>query len=421
MNEDINNKKEVKEKEKGIKIVLLIMLIVFISSISGAVFGFLAGNLSDFSVFQKLGIKKEVNSDKDEVKSREIVLESESAVIDVVEKNSPAVISIVVTKDVPKYRSFFDGYDWFFNPFESQPRLNGDEQGTEKQEIGGGTGFFVSSDGMIVTNKHVVSDADADYTVLTDDGAEYAATVLARHPVFDIAVLKIEGQDFPVVELGDSDNLKVGQFTIAIGNSLGEFANSVSLGIVSGLGRSIVASSGFGESERLSNIIQTDAAINPGNSGGPLLDLSGRVIGVNVAVANGAQNIGFAIPISRVKKIIEEVKNTGKITIPYIGVRYIPLDEEIQKANNLPYDYGVIVLRGERMTDFAVIPGSPADKAGIVENDIILEIDGKKIDDKNELSEIVSQYSIGDEVTLKIWHKGEEKEVVIKFEERISG
>jgi serine protease Do len=414
------NAEEIKKQRKWVGNLLLIIFVIFISSISGAVFGFLAGSLSDINVFQKLGIKKELGSDNNEIKSREVVLESESAVIDVVEKSSPAVISIVVTKDVPKYRSFFEGYDWFFNPFESQPRLNGDEQGTEKQEIGGGTGFFVSSDGMIVTNKHVVSDADADYTVLTDDGTEYAATVLARHPVFDIAVLKIEGQDFPVVELGDSDNLKVGQFTIAIGNSLGEFANSVSLGIVSGLGRSIVASSGFGESEKLSNIIQTDAAINPGNSGGPLLDLSGRVIGVNVAVANGAENIGFAIPVNRIKKIIEEVKSTGKITIPYIGVRYIPLDEEIQKANNLPYDYGVIVLRGERMTDFAVIPGSPADKAGIVENDIILEIDGKKIDDKNELSEIVSQYSIGDEVTLKLWHRGEEMDVKLKFEERIS-
>ncbi|MDH4330706.1 MAG: trypsin-like peptidase domain-containing protein [Candidatus Moranbacteria bacterium] len=396
--------------------VTVIALVMMFSSLFGAVFGFLASNFSD-DLMEKMGIKKDETQQEKQLESKETILSNQGAVIDVVEKSSPAVISIVVTKDVLKYRNYYDSYDWFFSPFHQERQLNGEAE-TERQEIGGGTGFFVSSDGMIVTNKHVVSDVQADYTVITDDGSEYSAQVLARHPVLDIALIKIEGENFPVVELGDSDNLKVGQAAVAIGNSMGEFANSVSLGIVSGLGRDIVASSGFGQSERLNNIIQTDAAINPGNSGGPLLDLSGRVIGVNVAIANGAQSIGFALPVNRIKNIIDEVKSTGKITIPYIGVRYVPLDKEIQKANNFPYDYGIIVLRGEKMTDFAVIPGSPADKAGIVENDIILEVDGKRIDSTNELPEIMSNYSIGDEATLKVWHKGEEKEVKVKFEER---
>jgi len=322
------------------------------------------------------------------------------------------VISIVITKDVPKFKSYFE----FFNRGWGGQQEENPE--TEKQKVGGGSGFIVSANGMVVTNKHVVEDTDADYTVITSDGKEYSARVLARHPSLDVAIIKIDGDNFPVLEFGDSDNLKIGQTAIAIGNQLGEFSNSVSRGIVSGLKRNVVAGSGWGQTELLSNIIQTDAAINPGNSGGPLLNISGQVIGVNVAMAQGAENIGFALPINKVKKTIQQVKDNGKISIPFLGVRYIILNESIQKENDLPFAYGALVLRGEKITDLAVTPGSPADKADIVENDIILEIGGEKITEKNQLSDLIFKYGINEEITLKIWHKGDEKEVKVKLEER---
>lgn len=396
----VNGEKSRKKPKPGQKTIIVA---IFLSSLLGIVFGYLGGKLSSTSV----------------IKNSEIVLEKESAVIDAVEKNSPAVVSIVVSKDMPKFRNFFDNpsmFDFFFNPFGDMQEDNGAE--TEKQKIGGGTGFFVTSDGIIVTNKHVVEDRDAEYTVVTRDEEEFTAEVLARHPNLDIAVLKItEQKDFPVLELGNSDEIRVGQSVIAIGNSLGEFSNSVSLGIVSGLQRNITAATGYGQPEKLSNIIQTDAAINPGNSGGPLLDIQGKVIGVNVAMVYGAQSVGFALPINQVKDIIEQVKENGEFSVPFLGVRYIVLNEEIKKENNLPYNYGALVLRGEKITDFAVIPGSPADKAGIMENDVILEFDGKKVDEDNMLSDMIAEKSVGDEIKIKIWHKGEEKDVKVKLEE----
>lgn len=218
--------------------------------------------------------------------------------------------------------------------------------------------------------------------------------------------------------LGDSDAIKVGQTAIAIGNPLGEFANSVSRGIISGIKRDVTAGSHFGQEEKLTNIIQTDAAINPGNSGGPLFDINGRVIGVNVAVAQGAENIGFALPINDVKRSIKQVKETGKITTPYIGVRYVILNEQSAKSLNLPYTYGALILRGQNITDFAVIPGSPADKAGLGENDIILEVNGTKIDDKNPLSRVLAQFDINQEVELLVWHKGETRKTKVTLEEK---
>jgi S1-C subfamily serine protease len=334
------------------------------------------------------------------------------------------VVSVIVSKDVPKVQdNFFNQFnfpDFFGNPLDQgQGGESNGQGGTQKKQIGGGSGFFITSDGLIVTNRHVVDDVTADYSVLTNDGKEHKATVLARDPINDIAVIKIEGSGYPTLDLGNSDSLKIGQTVIAIGNSLGEFTNTVSRGIVSGLKRNLTASGGFGGTERLNNIIQTDAAINPGNSGGPLLNINGEVIGVNVAIAQGAQSVGFALPSNQIKKVIDQVKATGKISTPYIGVRYIPIDITIKKENNLPYDYGVLVSRGEKITDFAVIPGSPADKAGIVENDIILEVNGNKIDEKNGLAELISKYNVGDEITLKIWHKGIEKTVIVILAEKI--
>lgn len=394
----------------------------FVLGILGGIVGtalviFIVGRLGNVSGVEQLfgGLAGVHSSEKSTPNGQTVAtndVEEQSATISVVKKATPAVVSVIVKKDVPIYRG--DPFGFFFDPYSSP----NPSQGTEKQQVGGGTGFFVSSDGTIVTNKHVVSDTSAEYTVITQDGTEHSATVLARDPMRDVAVVKIEGKDFPVLDLGDSGSLEVGQTVIAIGNSLGEFSNSVSRGIVSGLGRDIVAGSGFGQSEQLDDIIQTDAAINPGNSGGPLLDISGRVIGINTAVAQGAQNVGFALPINALKDTINQVKETGKISVPFLGVRYIILNKDIQSQNNLKYDYGALVLRGDARTDLAVIPGSPADKVGIVENDIILEINGEKVTQDNDVSHIVSKYHVGDELKLKIWHKDSEKNIQVRLEQR---
>jgi serine protease Do len=348
------------------------------------------------------------------------VAPADRSLVGIIERSSPSVVSVVATKDVQTVRRFGGSpFSFFFqDPFE----VERGEGATERRQVGSGTGFFVDESGLIVTNRHVVSDEAADYTVLLDGGREYEAVVLARDPVQDIAVLRIEpgeGEMFPSLSFGDSDSLRVGQTVVAIGNSLGEFSNSVSRGIVSGLGRSVTAGTGYGKSETLSDIIQTDAAINPGNSGGPLLDLSGSVVGVNVAVAQGAENVGFAIPANQIRRIVDDVRETGRINTPFLGVRYAMIDEEIQAANSLPYSYGAIIVRGERITDLAVVPESPADRAGIIENDIILEIGGMELDTDHPLGNVLSRYRASETVELRIWHKGEEKTVSVTLEERL--
>jgi serine protease Do len=355
---------------------------------------------------------------------KQSILSQESLVVDAVKKANPAVVSIIVSKNVPKYEvytdpnqnnnPFGDMFPGMPNFFFSVPQYR--QNGTEKKEIGGGSGFFVSADGLIVTNKHVVDQKDVEYTVFTNDGKKHSASVVARDPVLDIALIKVTGSSFPFLNLGNSDSLDIGQSVIAIGNALAEFRNTVSVGVVSGLARSITAGDGHGNSENLDKVIQTDAAINPGNSGGPLLDLLGRVIGVNVAVAQGSQNIGFALPINSVKGAIESVKATGKIVRPYLGVRYTSINAQMKEKNNLTVDYGVLVKAGVDANELAVVPGSPADKAGIVENDIILEVDGVKIDENTSLASLIRGKVIGSVINLKILHKGIEKTVAVTLE-----
>ncbi len=347
--------------------------------------------------------------------------ENGSAIPSMVKRVSPAVVAIVLKKDVPIYKetSGTDPFEEFFgNPFGDMfgyPVQRREQTGTEKIEVGGGTGFLISKDGYIVTNKHVVEQTNVEYSVMMDDGTSHDAKVIAKDPTFDIAVIKIEGDDYPFLTFGDSDKIEVGQTAIAIGNALAEFRNTVSVGVVSGLSRSITASDGIGGEERLDGVIQTDAAINPGNSGGPLLDMSGNVIGVNVATA-GAENIGFALPGNVVQKVAVAVQKDGKISRPYLGIRYIPIDEDLQKRNALNVDYGVLITRGETMSDLAVIPGSPADKAGIIENDIVLTVDGEKIDETHALATLLRKKNIGDTIKLDILRKGEEMTIDIKLE-----
>jgi serine protease Do len=344
----------------------------------------------------------------------------EEAIIKVVKEASPAVVSVIITKDIPKlklyYEEPFKEFEEFFGiPFEFKiPRYK--QEGYEKQEIGGGTAFFISEDGLLLTNAHVVSDKEAEYTVLTNDGKKYPAKVLARDTVRDLAILKVEGGPFPTLKLGDSDKLEIGQTVIAIGNALGEFRNTVSVGVISGLGRTITASGG-GIIETMEDVIQTDAAINRGNSGGPLLNLKGEVIGVNFAMASGAENIGFAIPINKAKRDIEQVKKTGKIVFPFLGVRYVIITDEIQKENNLPVNYGAWIVKGER-GESAIFPGSAAEKAGLKEGDIILEFNGEKITSQNPLAKIIMKCNPGDEVILKILRQNKEFSVKVVLGER---
>lgn len=332
----------------------------------------------------------------------------EAAVVDAVKKASPAVVSIVISEQVPiveqcPYNPFGDlppEFQQFFGdtPDMTQPCDTGQ---TQLQEVGGGSGFIISSDGLILTNKHVVSDTSASYTVITNDGKKYDAKVLARDPSQDFAVVKINATGLPTVTLGDSDGLELGQTAIAIGNALGQFSNTVSVGVVSGLERTVTASDeANGEEETIQGVIQTDAAINPGNSGGPLLNLQGQVIGINTAVASGAQSIGFAIPINRAKHDISSVKTTGNIQSPFLGVRYIMITADIAKQQNLSVSDGALV-RGS--TDGpAVEPGSPAAKAGIQAEDVIEKVDSQQIDADHALSDVIAGHNVGDTVTLTI-------------------
>ena len=342
-----------------------------------------------------------------------------------------AVVAITISKLEPNYTTTylnidpFNGTDPFSGVFGGTDPFNNlqvptqvPSGGSSVQEIGAGSGFLISSDGMIVTNKHVVSDAKATYTVYLSNGKKYDAKVLARDAVLDVAIVKIDATGLPYLPLGDSKSLKLGQSVIAIGNALGQFQNTISLGIVSGLSRSIVAGDeGSDASESLNHVIQTDAAINPGNSGGPLLDLSGRVVGIDTAIVEGSENIGFALPIDTLKTVITSVENTGKIVRPYLGIRYVEIDDQLQSDKKLAVDYGDLVEKGDAKGDDAVIKGSPADKAGIVDGDIILDADGVQLTSDQDLSEIVRSHGVGDTITLTVLKKdGTHSDVLIKLE-----
>lgn len=323
----------------------------------------------------------------------------ENTIVSAVQKANPSVVAITISKEIVT-KSFF-----------TQEIIS-----KEKKVVGGGSGFIVSADGYVVTNKHVVSDKQAEYSITLNNGKKYDARVLARDALLDIAILKIDGYNFAYLELGDSDNLELGQSVIAIGNALGEFKNTISTGIISGLSRKVTAGDGRGMTELLDKVIQTDAAINPGNSGGPLLNLEGKVVGVNVAVVQGASNIGFALPINSVKSIISSVRKTGSIVRPYVGIRYVQVTPELKIKNNLLVDYGILVARGKDATEPAIIPGSPAQKAGILENDIILEINGKKMDEDQNFAYLIREKKIGDRLAMKILSAGVYKTVYVTLE-----
>jgi len=404
------------------KFLLFLIFSIFLSSLFGFLAGTIAGGYFYYEVksyLSRLNIElPEKIVEREKIIEKEYVPQTsqEQAIIKVVKETSPSVVGIVVTQYLPLlepyyYEPFKEFEEFFGEPlFEFKiPQYR--QKGVEKKESLIGTGFIVSEDGMILTNRHVVADETAEYTVLMTDGRKFPAKILAKDKIRDIAILKIENSEaLPVAKLGDSKNLQIGQTVIAIGNALGEFQNTVSVGVISGLGRTITASGG-GIIETLEDVIQTDAAINRGNSGGPLLNLKGEVVGINTAMSLEGENIGFAIPINQAKKDITQVKTLGKIVYPYLGVYYCLITDQVQEKYNLPVNYGAWIGRDKYCNpyDKAVIPGTAAEKAGLQRNDIILEFNGEKITPENSLAKIIMDYNPGDRVVLKVLRGEEEK------------
>ncbi|MCX6734003.1 MAG: trypsin-like peptidase domain-containing protein [Candidatus Peregrinibacteria bacterium] len=402
----------------------LLSYVLVVGLLSGFVGGMMGRSFVKNSEAQPL---KNITEDKKYIE--------ESDYISAIQKVSPAVVSIIESKNLQTYYQqpmmFFQG-DPFFNQFfgqqqAPQQQMQQKQGSTKKQKVGGGSGFIVTSDGLVVTNRHVVQDPEADYTVVLSDGREYKAQVLSKDTLNDLAVIKILPKDdsgsakissLPVVEFGDSDSLKVGQRVLAIGNALGEYQNTVTAGIISAQGRKITANDGSGSAETLTGLLQTDAAINPGNSGGPLVNMQGQVIGVNVAIAASANNIGFAIPFNDVSPVITSVQKTGKIVRPYAGVRYQMLTEERAKELELTgVTYGALLLGNDETGEFAVIPGGPGDKAGLKKGDVILEIDGKKLDQNYPLQQFIRNKKPGDSINLKVWTSGKTVEKMLVLSE----
>lgn len=381
------------------KILLLVAGLIFLLAI-GTTYNLIPGlNLKKY--FKTIPSLKEVKiGEKGE---KQTVIYEESVITKVVEDSLPSVVTIGISK-VTSTRDLFEIDP--FNPFSPFKRVPGQ---TKKIEQNIGSGFIIGQDGLIVTNKHVVADTDASYQVLTYDDKKYDVVKISRDPLNDLAIVKINAKGLKTLKLGDSSSLKLGQLVVAIGTPLGEFRNTVTSGIISGLGRGITAGSPFENYvEKLDNVIQTDAAINPGNSGGPLINSSGQAIGVNTAVSEGSQNIGFAIPINVVAELISNFNSAGgKIERPFLGIRYQMINRQTAILNNLPE--GAYIVQ--------VVPDSPAESAGLQEEDIITEFDGQKIkgDDDQTLQKLIAKKKVGERAKLKIWRneKTLEKEVIL--------
>ena len=351
-----------------------------------------------------------------------------NAIIDVAEQYRDSVVSVVASKDVAYVLN--DPYNFFFNdpfgldPFGdfNSPQMTKPEIKKEKQQVGAGTGFIITKEGLILTNKHVVADTEAEYQVTFANNDRYKATVVTRDPADDIAILKISDASFkefkPVGFVANQETVKVGQMVVAIGNALGQFQNTVTTGVVSAKGREIIAGDGQGQSSTLNKLLQTDAAINPGNSGGPLVSLQGEVIGINTAIAGGAQGIGFAIPIdqTRITNILKQLQEHGKIVRPYLGLRYQIITPAMNQELKLGSDRGAWVKADQDLP--AVLADSPASKAGIKGGDIILSVNGQPVDQDHELNTLINNANVGDQITLTILRDGQEQTLTVTLEER---
>lgn len=307
------------------------------------------------------------------------VTEEENAIINVVKNSSSSVVSIAV----------------------SQLKLKSGE-GIVDEVSNIGTGFVVDTNGIIITNQHVVSDTSVTYKIITNEGKEYEIVEILRDDINDLAILKVDATSLDAIELGDSDNLLVGQTVIAIGTPLGEYAGSVTTGIISGLNRSVRTSSGwFGSTTKVyEDAIQTDAAVNPGNSGGPLISTEGKVIGINFATTSTADNISFALPINRVKQRLEEYRTYGKFIRPYIGISYRMISE-------FEAIYYEDVVAGALIV--SVDSSGPAAKAGISREDIIVKVEGEEVG--QSLAYIIQSFKVGQEIEIELWRAGKTRTV----------
>ena len=330
------------------------------------------------------------------------IVDEQSNVINVVKKVSPSVVTIAIKSPIVQNNNPF-------SQFFDIPESDAIDEESEEKYIG--TGFVIKKSGVIVTNKHVVS-TNAKYFVVDEKGTKYEVDKIYRDPANDLAIISIKNapsEGLAEITLGTSSNLQVGQTVIAIGTALGEFRNTVTTGVVSGLGRGITAGSTSQRfTERLDNVIQTDAAINPGNSGGPLLNASAQVIGVNTAVAGEGQNIGFAIPIDIVRESLNNFNSTGQFSRPYLGISYSIISKRAAILNEIPQ--GALVQQ--------VVEGSSADEAGIATDDIITKIDGKQIDEKDTtLAILISKKRVGGTITITLYRDNESKEIEVILKE----
>jgi serine protease Do len=316
-------------------------------------------------------------------------LDDQSATIAAITKTMPSVVSIVV--------------------YDQEPLLNINSDGTtssssQRVTVGEGTGFIISADGLVLTNRHVVEAAQGtniEYKIILNNKSEYYAQLIGKDPINDLAVLKIAETKLPYLEMGASVDSPIGLTVMAIGNALGRYNNSVTKGIISGLGRHVIATGPNGELSSLDNVLQTDAEINEGNSGGPLINLDGKVIGINVAVDKGGTGLGFAIPIDDAKSLIDSVRRTGRIIRVRLGVRYEMIDPFLASEKQLVHSYGALVTKDDAGNP-AIVPDSPAAKAGLLEGDIIFEVNAIKIDGINTLLSVIQRYKPGDKIGLKI-------------------
>lgn len=392
----MTKKQDIYSRMQKIVIVSAFVLLLAGGSISAGWFGVNWDKLNAWLPFKSNSNVAEILTPKDKVK----VVSEENVVIDVVD----AVSLSVVTIGIQQTRTTGDFFEFNpFDPFSPFQRRPGTSEQIE-QDIG--SGFIISEDGLIVTNKHVVSVPDANYRVITKDDKTYDVEQIYRDPDTDLAIVKINATGLTPVEMGDSNDIKVGQMAIAIGTALGEFRNTVTVGVISGVGRGITAGSPFeGGGVQLDNVIQTDAAINPGNSGGPLLNSAGQVIGVNTAISASGENIGFALPINMVKDAVNTFNTTGQFNRPFMGVEYRMISRQMALLNEVPE--GAYIAN--------VVSKSPADTGGVKTDDIITRIDGDRLTAENDLAHVISRKKVGDRVSLSIWRDGEELTVSVQL------
>ena len=384
-----------KKRDNNSVLVLALIISFVVGGVSGGVIGSLTSG-----VFT-------ANNQTTTSTNKQVTVQENSATIDVVKAVSPSVVSIVISKDLSEIYSLNDPFGFYYGYDIPQGQT----------EIGGGTGFIISSDGLILTNRHVISDTEADYTVITNSGDSYEATVIGTDPFNDIGVVKIEAPGLVPVQLGDSNDIQIGQTVIAIGNALAEYSNTVTRGVISGINRTITAGDASGQSEVIEEAIQTDAAINPGNSGGPLLNIEGQVIGINTAINQTGEAVGFAIPINVAKPVVTSVELYGRIIRPMLGIRYRVITSELAEANELSVDYGALLITGDSPAQVAVLPDSPADLAGLKEGDIILEFNEQRIDSDNTIGDEIAKYQVDEQITLKVLRDGQEFEVKVTLAE----